>query len=148
MHSEIVLKALKQAGWYEGRSVDIEPYIKVLLKWGHHYIPDVIQDMLREYAGLIIEIPRPDRIYNEIDLTQILRILPNKPYYSGDKIFEPLVNNDLIFIGEIWSGYFLLYMTPDGKVYADNGGILYLGDSFDEMLENVFTPNFKAKEIS
>ena len=148
MHSERVLKALKEAGWYEGRCIDIEPYMAILEKLYPSYIPDVVKDVVREYGGLIITVANPDKNYDKLDLSVILELIQFKPYYSEDTIFDPFVNSDLFFIGEIWSGYFFLYMTPEGKVYADNGEILYLGNSFDEMLENVLDPNFRPEEIS
>lgn len=106
MHSEKVLKGLKKAGWYEGRCVDIEPYISMLKELEYHSIPNVVKDILMEYGGLVIETGIPDENYDKIDLTQILTLDDSIPYYSGDMTFEPEINNELFFIGEIWSGFY------------------------------------------
>lgn len=45
----------------------------------------------------------------------------------------------MILFGEIFDGRYLLHMTPSGRIYARDGeSVLFLGDNYVEMLENIF----------
>lgn len=155
MYSDLVRKALEEAGWYPGRKIDIKPYIEALKAEGYDEVPQVLKDFLTEFGGLHLkerpftdwsdivkdnpELKKyrepPDRIMH-FDVLESQGTGPVVPI-SKEEIFEPRVGEDLIPFGEIYDGRYLLAMTPTGKIYAIDGtSILYLGKDYIEMLEN------------
>ena len=156
MFSEKVKAALTDAGWYEGRTVNIEQYKKALEKEGYQ-VPQQLQFFLTEFGGLRLKIPHFTDItpallkqypmlkkYNlayeilHFDVMEAIGMPSERPMKKED-IFEPRIGEEMILFGEIFDGRYLLHMTPSGRIYARDGeSVLFLGDNYVEMLENIF----------
>lgn len=156
MFSEKVKAALTDAGWYANRKINIEQYKKTLEKEGYQ-VPQQLQDFLTEFGGLRLKIPHfmditPELLkqypmlkkYNlpyevlHFDVVEAIGIPSEFPIGEED-IFEPRIGEEMIPFGEIFDGRYLLYMAPSGRIYARDGeSILFLGDNYIEMLENIF----------
>lgn len=154
MFSDKVKKALIEAGWSPERKVDTTKYEKVLLLAGYS-IPKNLKNFLSEFGGLYLKCPQlsefapqllkrrvmihKKNLYKIIHFNVIEAIGEPIVFMTKEEIFEPRIGEEMIAFGEIWDGRYWLAMTPSGKVYArDVDSILFLGNNYEEMLENEF----------
>jgi len=155
MFSEKVKEALIEAGSFPNRKIDITQYESTLIREGY-YMPQELKDFLSEFGGLCLKCPhfedftprilkrypmlRRKKSYQVMNLN-VVEVFnpPSLIPITKEEIFEPRIGEDLIEFGEIWDGRYWLAMTPSGKVYArDVDSILFLGNNYEEMLENEF----------
>ncbi len=132
VRDEVVLRALEEAGWFEGRSVDVSEWVNRLGAAGFE-ISELAQKIWAEYGGLVIssiveERPselRIDPVDGCIDSLDEALILSEK---LNDR-FSPL---------GMWSVQFRTYIGGGGMVIAVGPGTLWhLGSSFESTLINV-----------
>ncbi|WP_028531949.1 SUKH-3 domain-containing protein [Paenibacillus sp. UNC217MF] len=125
--SNETVKILRDAGWYEGRRIDIKEIEENLEKIGYTIFPEV-KSFLREFGNLVIE----DTINDEIHNTSI-RITN---YYKNRsfKSLEEYAGEKLVPVGMIDSDNLLLFVSESGKVYCSTGK---LGDNATEAWERL-----------
>jgi len=125
--SNETLKILRDAGWYEGRRIDIKEIEESLEKIGYTVFPEV-KSFLREFGNLVIE----DTINDETHNTSIR--FAN--YYGNGtfKSIEKYAGEKLVPVGMIDSGNLQLFVSESGRVYISTGK---LGENAKEAWENL-----------
>ena len=68
MNKADIISLIEDAGWYEGRSIDVEYIIKELSNEGYVINNKQIRDLLKEYWNLNIEFKTPDGYFGNIRL--------------------------------------------------------------------------------
>jgi hypothetical protein len=128
-----VIKALKAAGWYEGRSYPIEKWVEALRAQGFTLNAPAVQ-VWREFGGLTIlsassRSPSSSMVIDPVDAC----------IDSADEAAELGVRHGINYspLG-MWSGRFKVYIGEDKRLIAsDLGQELLLGLSVEQSLEFV-----------
>ena len=132
-HDAIVRAALTESGWFEGRSVDVKPFLAALAEEGFSIV-DEARPWLVTFGGLTVTPPRRH----------------GAAFASGPILFEPLlaatgearrisereqeIGKKLTPVGE-WLDEFILLVAADGSVCAETTfQFLLLGRSPSEAL--------------
>ncbi|MGG4146241.1 SUKH-3 domain-containing protein [Paenibacillus algorifonticola] len=129
--SRKTLVTLENAGWFEGRSIDIREIEENLKKLGY-FVFEEVKLFLMEFGNLIIE----DKENEEIHDTSL--IFTDYYSYGSFKSEEKYAQENLVPVGKIDSGYLILFVSETGKVYCSTGK---LGDSPLEAWENLISGN-------
>ncbi|ANY65227.1 hypothetical protein BBD42_01085 [Paenibacillus sp. BIHB 4019] len=129
--SRQTLITLENAGWYEGRSINIEKIEENLKKLGYTIFEEA-KPFLMEFGNLIIE----DEENEEVHDTSI--VFTDYYVYGSFKSEEKYAKEKLIPVGKIDSGYLILFVSETGKVYCSTGK---LGDTPLEAWENLISGN-------
>ncbi|AWB46754.1 hypothetical protein DCC85_02155 [Paenibacillus sp. CAA11] len=122
--SKETLKILRDAGWYEGRSIDTKEMEGNLERVGYTVFPEV-KKFLEEFGNLVIK----DTINDETHNTSVKF---NK--YGVFKAEEEYAQEKLVPVGLIDSDFLVLFVSESGKVYCSTGK---LGDSATEAWERL-----------
>ncbi|WP_063915660.1 SUKH-3 domain-containing protein [Paenibacillus elgii] len=133
--SNETLKILRDAGWYEGRRIDIKEIEDNLEELGYIVFPEV-KSFLAEFGNLEIE----DTINDETHNTSIR--FTNYDDNGSFKSEEKYAGEKLVPVGMIDSGNLVLFVSESGRVYCSTGK---LGENAKEAWENLinkgkFTP--------
>ena len=123
MFTEKTKKCIIRAGWYEGRVCTMERYFEAIEKKVGH-VPQCLGTFMSEFGGLHVKHPHL-HIKDQKD---------NFSIYSDDYMpdqrdltsFEEKLSMNIYWIGEASNSFVALYMSEDGRVYADIDGELYL----------------------
>lgn len=138
MHfTEKTKKALLEAGWYEGRKIDISEYEEVLISEGYP-LNDKTKDFLMEFGGL--------------EVTHDAYVMPDETdYFHFDPIiatdnvmrktvskYEERIGRSVDVIGEAFSSHMVLMMDYEGKIYGGYDSFLTcLGENLYEAINNL-----------
>lgn len=143
-----VTHRLTQAGWYEGRRLNISPLVAYLKEEGFEFPCPPMEEFLMEFGNLYIVTPKAERVYpiNMIFYSDEAEEVYFRQFHFdilelGDELFEliearyvPIVGHPLYPIGG-WSQDLLL-MGINGQVY----------NAFDEIFELVAETGYGAIE--
>lgn len=125
--SNETVKILRDAGWYEGRRIDIKEIEENLEKLGYTVFPEV-KSFLREFGNLVIE----DTINDETHNTSIR--FTNNVNNGSFKLEENYAGEKLVPVGMIDSDNLMLFVSESGRVYISVGK---LGENGKEAWENL-----------
>ena len=128
---ENTLKYLREAGWYEGRKIDITEIVKYLEGYGYEVF-EPVKRFLEEFGMLTIRIPDDCEFsnykYNEHH-TNVMEAI-DWPYSDG--VFEDVekyAGERLVPVGMIHNENLWLFVSESGKLCSD---MKLLGDTFME----------------
>ena len=131
MHSDAVERLLRQAGWYEGRRVDLSP-------WESQETPfPAAREVLAEFGGLVIGETGPgiDLAKSDVDL-RFMRPSPSSdpnPYES----FEREIGERLYWLGMVHRENAELVIGESGRVYDVFDELLFIAPTFSAALESL-----------
>lgn len=135
--SKNTMAILKQAGWYEGRKIDVTETKLHCESMGYEVFPAVVK-FLEEFGDLKIVIPKPNNLgeKEERHSTFTKRIIGNYFTHSGCIELEKYANEGLVVVGQACRENLLVYVSESGKVYCDTG---WLGDTAIEAFESLIS---------
>lgn len=143
--SEITMEILTQAGWYEGRKIDIQDIKDLFAKNGLPLF-EVAEKFLIEFGMLEITFPKQGSPFNTMEYHHFNPILMVLDYDDGEyytTLEEELsdkIGEKIIPIGTTYREHLNLLLTPSEKFYAYGMGVLWLlGNNTKEMLECLCT---------
>ena len=128
---ENTLKYLREAGWYEGRKIDITEIVKYLEGYGYEVF-EPVKSFLEEFGMLTIRIPDDCEFsnykYNEHH-TNVMEAV-NRPYlYMGYEQIEKYAGERLIPVGMVYNENLWLYVSESGRLCCDT---VMFGNNFME----------------
>jgi len=129
-------KILEEAGWYEGRKIDISEHIKFLEGMGYEVF-DALKKWLEEFGDLKIILEKErfdddDEDYTEEYSTCIKEIIaPYKRKLNQDEKAE----EKTIPVAEIANNGILVYIAESGKFYTYEG---LFNSNTDNFLNSTF----------
>ena len=126
------IEILKEAGWYEGRRIDITEQIKVLQERGFIVFDDA-KKFLEEFGELTIidRTEEDDGVFENIHETVLEEVISD--YNSG--VFKlKYVEEKTLPIGYIHNGEMYLWISESGKFYIDRG---FIAESVEEMWNHI-----------
>lgn len=128
---------LIKSGWYRGRGVDINQYLK-LLHDEEYFVFGKALGFLKEYGELKIEYENPRRAGSDL----ILSISPAEAVRSifrdVSRRYEKHCGEAFVIVGEIPPMEMTWYITSSGAFYGGNDDFLIrLGDDFNQALNNI-----------
>jgi|BioPla2DNA2_1021312.scaffolds.fasta_scaffold15815_1 hypothetical protein len=140
--SNIALERLKNAGWYDGRTIQLDGVKKLLVSRGFELFGSA-ENFLKQYGMLEISFPDPNPSFN---ITEFIHFNPE--IAMGDAIekdyFEELedsIREKVVVLGETARRNMFLVVTPSEKYYGyTEGCIVKYGDSTIEALETICLP--------
>lgn len=135
MISEISAKHLSQAGWYEGRKIDITDQVKLLENFGYTVF-DAAKKFIEEYGELDITdqyIGYKNRLGIQHHTTCIKKLFFYNKKFDLDKNVGENTIPVLLLCDEVY-----VYISESGKFYRDVG-LLY--ESSDELWDSIYTEN-------
>ena len=120
---------LKEAGWYEGRKIDLTDILEVYNKNNVEVFPKA-KEFLEEFGDIIIK--DDGRPYHVFDIKRLFR-RRYRPMLAEE--LSILFNEKVIRLGDC-SGYiYSVYITESGRIYNDFG---YLGDNKHDIWDLIF----------
>lgn len=126
---------LSDAGWYEGREIEIEYMIDELKREGLTTPNTVIENLLREFWNIELNVKTPDERLTNIRLNTEVAIGVENRVLS---FFEECINEKLVPVGSINDESAVLFVSYSGKFYmAANGVFFKIGENFFEALETI-----------
>jgi hypothetical protein len=133
--------ALRGAGWFPGRIVDIDSQLSALANEGYVVSP-LVRDFLREYAGLQIAFERngrPDKAW--FDAAQALRWI-DRPWVDS---YVERVKTNLAPVGYAHTDHLAVLAGDDGCFYGGYDDFLArLGGRPLEMIDTLVTGSAEA----
>lgn len=135
--SKKTLQLLHQSGWHDKRIAPIDAYIVELGQESYRATEAVI-DFLRSFGGLSVVHP-DDKVPGRTDF---FHLDPIQGAHSTTRerveTYEERIGEQLCVIGEAYSRYMVLMMSPSGSVYAAYDDILIkVGDSGADAIEAI-----------
>lgn len=139
------VEILKEAGWYEGRKIDIEEIVEFLEVRGFK-VHEKAKSFIREFGILNIEAPTQfseDIIkkYNfpkyDKHTTNIYEVLGGAIDSKYSEQYEDYTEEKLVIVGSLDNNNIYIMISESGKVYCDTGK---LGDNFEEALDTMLVP--------
>jgi hypothetical protein len=135
MNKADIISLLEDAGWYEGRNIDVEYIIKELSNDGYMINNKQIRDLLKEYWNLNIEFKTPDGYFSNIKLNT--EVAKDVDKISVAKISQA-IHDDLIPVGSINEDSALLLLSDSGKFYMITDNDVYkIRDNFFDTLKAI-----------
>ena len=125
-------KDLTNAGWFEGRKIDVTKHIKVLKEEGYN-INDMIIKFVEEYGELNVKYLDPEHNYREDDFY----INPIKAV-RGEMLedvewYEDYADGKLTVVGKHHNNEFSLLLSENGIMYiAMDEYFIRLGTNIEE----------------
>lgn len=139
------VEILKEAGWYEGRKIDIKEIIKFLESKGC-YVHEKAKKFIEEFGMLNIEAPTQfsEEIIKKYDFpkydkhtTDIYDLLGGAIDAEYSEQYEDDTEEKLVIVGALDDNNLYIMISESGKVYCDTGK---LGDNFEEAWDTMLTP--------
>lgn len=130
-----IKEILSEAGWYEGREIDIEYMIDELKREGLTIPNILIEELLKEFWNLELNFMTPDERYGRIRLnTGVALGVESKVLI----FFEEYINEKLVPVGSIDDESAILFVSYSGKFYmAANGVFFLIGNDFFKGMEAI-----------
>ncbi|WP_459480883.1 SUKH-3 domain-containing protein [Clostridium saccharoperbutylacetonicum] len=129
-------KILKEAGWYEGRKIDISEHIKFLEDMGYEVF-DALKKWLEEFGDLkIILEDEPfddDNNYYTVEYSTCIKEIIGS--YKKNINQDEKAEEKTIPVAEIANNEILVYISESGKFYTYEG-------LFDSNTDNFFNSTF------
>ena len=126
--SEITINTLKNAGWYQGRNIDIRTIEESLEKIGYVIFPKA-REFFGEFGNLIIEDNKNSEIHNTS--FRFSRA-------GGFREIEKYAGERLIPVGLIDSDFLVLLISESGRFYCESGK---MGENTMDCWENLLNGN-------
>ncbi len=125
---------LKQAGYFEGRKVDIADILQMYKECGYHYNAGQ-EAFMEKYAYLEIHYSHP--IWKE---DMILRLNPmiaqREIIMDVVEEYNKFLQDDLLIIGDLDKEDMTLFLSEKGFYYAGyDDCLINLGDNFEVMIK-------------
>ncbi|SEO76907.1 SUKH-3 immunity protein [Mucilaginibacter gossypiicola] len=140
-----IASLLSQAGWYQGREIDITDFKQELTVNGFT-IPIAVEKFLTEFGRLNIIFLRAhgtDTVH--FDAKEAVRGVD--PLWAQKDYKTRLANKNLCIIGEAYSNHLTLMMDEDGAVYGGYDDFLcFIANSGREAIEAICL-RLNSKEI-
>ena len=134
---------LKEAGWYEGRNIDIDDIVKFCKEGGYEVFPKA-KEFFKEFGNIIIKKDGYD--YHIFNLKEVFA----RGQYNGclSKVISKVIGEKVLLIGNIYGFMFDLYISESGKIYDDHA---YLGENiyeaWDCILETLSTDEERKRYL-
>jgi len=130
--SKNTLKLLHEAGWHKKRRTDTSEFCQILSSEG--FAPSgKITEFLKRFGNLRIRQKTGDCFH--FDISEAVSNVD--PDWITENYSERAGSN-LCAIGEAFSGYMVLCMSPKGEVYAGfDETLVYVGASGEEAVSNL-----------
>lgn len=131
------IEILKEAGWYEGRKIDIEEIVKFLESRGFN-VHEKAKRFIEEFGMLDIKSPTwatleelKNSIFTTYDkhTTDIYYLLGETIDSEYSEQYEDDTEEKLVIVGLACNENIYLMISESGKVYCDTGK---LGDNVEE----------------
>ncbi|MEK3788633.1 MULTISPECIES: SUKH-3 domain-containing protein [Paenibacillus] len=142
--SESIRNLFMQNGWFEGRKVDVTPFLSFYKELDIHPC-SIALNILKEFGGLVVKTP------SKVVKSGCLTTLVINPSYGGIELeelfeFENLINQKLTTLGAFPRSEIEILVSESGEFYfAGNSEFLYftlISNDFYEMLEMYFSKKF------
>lgn len=130
-----VKAVLAEAGWYEGRKIDVNGLELYLNQWGYEMFPKV-REFLEEYGELSIVLPRPIGIGRKEDRTHtyVKKAIADCYKNGSFNAEEKYARERLVPVGETSNEYLIIFVSESGKFYHNTGKI---GDNAEEAWSHI-----------
>lgn len=130
----ITEKRLIDAGWYEGRNVDVGESKKKFEEIGLD-MPVNIENFLREFGMLKIDVP--EKKYFDVEFNPLKAIGNNLDAdYFEECLLDYQIREMVYPIGVACRDNLIILMTISGTVYCfTDGCLIKTGNSIEEMLD-------------
>lgn len=142
--SETIRSLFMQNGWFEGRKVDVTPFLNFYKEFDIHPC-SIALDILEEFGGLVVK--TPSKVAKSGYLTTLV-IDPSHGVIELEELFEfeNLINQKLTTLGAFPRSEIEILISESGEFYfAGNSEFLYftrISNDFYEMLEIYFGKKF------
>ena len=140
---ELTKRILKENGWYEGRKINIENFIKYYEE-AEVEVFEPVKRFLEEFGGLTINVKvMQDYLNNDVSIytTEINPINPLLPYsVLGADDIEELAHEKMLKVGTMQNGMYRIAISESGKVYFDDG---LIADNIDDALDIICVKDSK-----
>jgi hypothetical protein len=135
--SETTLQLLHRSGWHEKRNISVDAYISGLSQENYR-VTEAVVSFLSSFGGLCVIHP-DDKVPGRTDF---FHLDPIQGAHSTTRerveAYEERTGEQLCVIGEAYSRYMILMMSPTGAVYAAYDDILIMvGGSGTEAIEAI-----------
>ena len=132
--SEKTLEILKEAGWYEGRKIDITEMVSDLEKNGF-VVFDTARRFMEEFGRLNVEY-RTELPSGKVYIGRHITINANNTKWL-EKMhnLDKYLDEKTIYMGCLGGGELFFYITESGKIITPIG---FMGNDPWEFWENVF----------
>lgn len=138
--SSEITNFLESKGWRSSKKKDISSLLEFLKERGYEVSPEQIE-FLELFDGYSFEFPVDYLKDYDPKATDLVSFNCEKNIRrEGEvpEIYEETVGEKLLLIGEN-SSYFLIMLTPSGKMYAAMDNVLYfIGNNIGEALTNYY----------
>lgn len=106
---------LKEAGWYEGRNIDIDDIVRYCEEGGYGVFPKA-KEFFKEFGNIIIK--KDGYNYHVFDLKKVFA----RGQYNGclSEVISEVIGEKVLLIGNIYGSMFDLYISESGKIYDDH----------------------------
>lgn len=135
---EKVSNFLKQAGYFEGRKIDITDILKMYEEYGYHY--NVKQEeFIEKYAYLEIHYNHP--IWKQ-DMLLRLDPIEAQRAITMDIVeeYNEFLQDDLLVIGDIEKENLTLFLSKKGFYFAGyDDCLINWGDNFETMFNKIIS---------
>lgn len=127
---------LEAAGWYPGRSIDIDYMLDDIKRLGYGIPGESVMDLFREFWNLELIFTMPNGEWGSVRLN-----IDVAEYYSDYMVKNILAatSEEKIFpVGTINDGTADLVVSDKGKFYMAHGsGLFLIGNDFMHALESI-----------
>lgn len=127
-------ECLEEAGWYEGRKIEVGYMIEEISKIGYSTGGSYVNVFLQEFGNLLIEFNTPGKKTSNVKISSKAA---QELYPEETSRLSDLANDQIIPVGYIqFETALLLISSQSGKFYmSTDGGFYKLGNDFMETLE-------------
>jgi len=137
--SETLAEALRLAGWYPGRQIDITSLTQSIGRLGA-IASEAVVSFLREFGDLTIIYTRPAAATISESFDKI-RLDPAFGPDWNNLDYGAIVGKPVCPIGDIYRGHMTLLMSPDGSIYGVYDDTVVAFGSNPEMALNTMVTN-------
>lgn len=143
-----IRNAIEEAGWYEGRKIDISYMIDDYTRHGFNNLNELVQNFLSEYGNIRIEFKNDAGFWSDIRINPEIGMGLLESEHAGK--LEKLIGEPVFPIGGIHTDLAGLLISFSGNFYLlEDDGISFLGSDLLTTCECVFLrkPIVKLAEI-
>lgn len=120
--SQMTIDTLKDAGWHQGRKIDIEPIVKLLESRGFEVYP-AVKAFLEEFGMLDVMLQRQNYPLSKNDLHHTRPDKALGEFYTKSSFsdYDMFAGEDLVLVGRIFDENLPMFVSQSGKLYCDMG---------------------------
>jgi len=147
METEMIKRLISEAGWYEGRKIDVGYMAEHLKRSGYSAPNKLINELLEEFWDIRIRYAYSDGYETDIFLN-IDEAISNTTNQRAENI-KIRVKESVVPVGTMIDTYYILWVSYSGKFYISQLELLYyIGDTILSMVDFVFSEgDLDSREI-